>query len=210
MAEFHPLINIDINKSYCIRKYSSRKTQSEQEKLLRELSEDKTNWSGKVLTKIHEIIQAHSYEVPYDILEVHFNYVKSVNHEFKDKVENMNVNQIISEMKKALDSSKEYNAVNEVFLQSNIKYKSFNDIQMAHIILLLSDLSKISEELWVSITLQLKELANVILYFLPEDGHIILSKRNRIPNDKQSIINQYIDSMNELIDGTREVPNIIR
>lgn len=210
MPLFHPLINIDVNKSYCIRKYSGKKTPEEQAKLLRDLSEDKTNWSSKVINSIHDIIQKHSYEVPYDIVEPHFNSTKSLNYEFKDKVENMNASQIITEMKNSLDSSGDFNLIKEIFLQSSLKYKELDDIRMAHLILMLSDLAKLSEQVWVTVTLQIKELANTILYFLPEDGHIILSKRTRILESKKSVIESYIKSMNELIDGKREVPNVMR
>ena len=76
---------------------------------------------------------------------------------------------------------------------------------MAHLILLLSQLAKDSQKFWVSVTLQIKELGSSIFYFVPEDGHIRLSAKTNNPD-----ANKYIDLMNEIIDGKREVPNVKR
>lgn len=207
MSIFHPLINIDIDKSYCIRLNSGKKNQLEINKMLRNLSEDKTNWSTKILTTIHTIIEKNNYDVPYDLLEVRFNNVNSVNYEFKDKLTSLDSRELLKEVHTILDNNTD-NRVEDVFLQSNPKYnnadKGFNDIQMAQIILLLSELSKLSSTLWLHISLEIRELGKAIFYFVNEDGHIALSKRIKINNI--AIANSYIQTMNDIIDGKRDIP----
>lgn len=216
MAEFHPTINIEIDKGCCIRKYSGKKNQMEINKLLRELAEDKTNWSGNILTSLQSLIQRHNYEIPYDILEVRMSSVKSTNYNFnfsdENEIESIDPFKIKKEMKKILDNtiSDNSNSIDNVYLTLNkVQYHEFDDVHMAHLILLLSDLAKLNEKLWLHINLQIKELGNINMYFA-NDGHISISSRNNIPENLVSILNNYIKTMNDLIDGKRDIPGVIR
>lgn len=213
---FHPFITIEVNKSYLIRLNSGKKSQSEVNKMLRDLSEDKTHWSSKVMNAINTIINKNNYNIPRDFLEVRFNNIKSVNYEFKDKLESLNSKDIIKEMHNVLDNTN-VNNLDEVTIQTNPKYSSskdkdnnvingFDDIQMAQIILLLSELAKNSDTLWLSIIMKIKEIGKGMFYFINEDGHIDLSKRIKINDTK--LANEYIRLMNDIIDGKRTIPMI--
>lgn len=205
---FHPIINIEIDKSYAIRKYSEKLTPEKMIIKLRDISEDKLHWSKKVLDTVQNFIMHKALDIPYDLLEVHKTTINSVNYKFDTDIRQLNRNQIIETMKNELDSKDQQNTqITEVYLQNKDKYKEFDDIHMAYIILLLSHLAKYSNELWISVTLQIKELKSAILYFLNEDGHIVLSERSK--NINEFSIKDYINTMNELIDGKRQIPGVI-
>lgn len=205
MATYHPLVNIEINKGYCIRKYSN-KTPKEIANKVRELSEDKTNWSDNVMNTIQNIIQQYNYEVPYDIVEPHYNTTKTVNLTLDQAMDKYKRDELVAKMRetvKTIDEDSDANIVQEVYLQSNPKYSEMDDIRIAHLIMLLSKLAKEGKHLWISVYLTIKELKNNLLYFIPDNGRIKLS--NKTVNDDPAI-NDYINSLNELIDGKRELP----
>ena len=208
MAIFHPIINIEISKGYCMRKYNNEKF-DEISKRLRELSEDKTHWSDKVIAEMHNIIDAKTYDIPYDLVEPHYNTMQATTmtmdrNSYKkfETADSKTLKKLIADQ---MDNSKErMSTIQEVYLYSNPKYSEMDDIRLAHTILLLSEIAKNSNKLWVSVTMRIKELKNYILYFVSDDGHVRLSEKCR--DHKLSGIQDYIDSMNELIDGKREVP----
>ena len=204
---FHPIINIEIDKSYPIRKYSEKLSPEELIIKLRDISEDKLHWSKKVLDAIKSFIIEKALDIPYDLLEIHKVTSNSVNYKFNKDLRQLNKAQIIETMKNTLDSKDNQSTqTTEVYLQNKEVYKEFDDIHMAYIILILSHLAKYSNKLWVSVTLQIKELKSAILYFQNEDGHIVLSERSK--NINEFSIKDYIKSMNELIDGKREIPGV--
>ena len=204
---FHPIINVEIDKSYHIRKYSEKLSPEELITKLRDISEDKLHWSKKVLDAVKVFIIEKALDIPYDLLEVHRVTSNSINYKFNKDLRQLNKAQIIETMKNTLDSKDNQSTqTTEVYLQNKESYKEFDDIHMAYIILILSHLAKYSNKLWVSVTLQIKELKSAILYFQNEDGHIILSERSK--NINEFSIKDYIKSMNELIDGKREIPGV--
>lgn len=204
---FHPIINVEIDKSYPIRKYSEKLSPEELITKLRDISEDKLHWSKKVLDAVKVFIIEKALDIPYDLLEVHRVTSNSINYKFNKDLRQLNKAQIIETMKNTLDSKDNQSTqTTEVYLQNKESYKEFDDIHMAYIILILSHLAKYSNKLWVSVTLQIKELKSAILYFQNEDGHIILSERSK--NINEFSIKDYIKSMNELIDGKREIPGV--
>ena len=99
-----------------------------------------------------------------------------------------------------------------MYLGLNSKYQQFDDITMAQLIMLLSELSKDSKKLWITVTFRLKEIKDAIFHISNETGRVRLSER-AFPNlTKEDIMRlhskilPYIDSMNELIDGKRSLP----
>lgn len=208
MAIYHPTINIDVNKSYCIMEYRNKKIQ-EQHKKIKELAEDKTGWSTTVINTVKIIINDLHLDLPYDIIEPHLNTMKTVNYSLDRELSKYDKRELDKKVSNVIDYGVpgEENIVQtteEIYLSSNPKYSGFNDIRMAHIILLLSNLAKMSNILWVTVTLRMRELKNNVLYFINEDGHITLSEKTG--RDKDPGIQDYINSMNEIIDGKREVP----
>lgn len=208
MAIFHPIVNIEINKSYCLREYSNKKIH-EQRLKLKELSEDKTGWSIKVMNTIKIIINDLQLDLPDDIVESHINTLKTINYSLGKDISQFDKKELDKKVHDILDNNVpgEDNVVqttDEVYLSSNPKYTDYNDIRMAHLILLLSNLAKLSNILWVTVTMRIQELRNLVLYFISEDGHIRLSEKSA--QSKDTGIQDYIDSLNEIIDGKREVP----
>lgn len=204
---FHPIINIEIDKSYPIRKYSEKLSPEKMINKLRDISEDKLHWSKKILDAIQAFIIEKALDIPYDLLEIHRTTTNSVNYKFDRDIRQLNKAQIIETMKNELDSKDQQSTqTTEVYLQNKEKYKEFDDIHMAYIILILSHIAKYSDKLWVSVTLQIRELKSAILYFQNEDGHIVLSERSK--NISERSIRDYINSMNELIDGKRQIPGV--
>ena len=201
MSTYHPMITIEIAKSYCIQKYATKSTNEINTKI-RELSEDKTNWSKKVLDEVKKIIEENHYNLPIDIFEVHKNRAKVLKYQFDENVLK-NTNNIINAAHNELENDK--GTATEVInttLINNIKYSEFNDVEMAQLILLLSQLIKKADKLWVTISIIIKELGtNVTLYF-KNDGHIEVSKRSKMIFSN----NEYIKTLNDLIDKKREVP----
>ena len=208
MAIYHPTINIETNKSYCVMEYRDKEIRVQRQKL-KELSEDKTGWSDKVIKTVRIIIDDLHLDLPYDIIEPHFNTMKTVNYslekeltKYEKKALDKKVYNILDNAESADDATVQ--TTEEIYLASNPKYNGYNDIRMAHLILLLSNLAKMSKILWVTVTLRVQELKNNILYFMSENGRIVLSEKTG--GNKDSGIQDYIDSLNEIIDGKREVP----
>ena len=216
MGFYHPIINIDINKAYIIRKYNDKPPEIVSTKV-RELSEDKTGWSNKVLFAITKIIHTNDYNLPDDLFIVLNNSTKTMNVNLDKPMEQYKRDELINKMRMKLDpanNKEEDNAasINEVYLGLNSKYQQFDDIGMAQIILLLSKLAMDSKKLWVTITFRLVEIKDAIFHINNETGKVRLSER-AFPNlSKEDIMRAhnktlpYIDSMNELISGARSLP----
>lgn len=217
MANFHPIINIDIDKSYIIRKYSDKDPLFVSEKV-REVSEDKTSWSNKIVACINEIIDEEKYTIPKDFVLLYSNETKALNYSFERPMKEYTNEEIIQKMREQLDNTdkdSDVMAIEEVYMALNQKYETFNDIEMAQIIMVLSKLAKESDKLWVSITMKIKEISGALFYFMNENGHIRLSERS-LPNmQKEEIMRQsgniipYIDHMNAIIDGKIAIPNSV-
>lgn len=217
MANFHPIINIDIDKSYIIRKYSDKDPLFVSEKV-REVSEDKTSWSNKIVARINEIIDEEKYTIPKDFVLLYSNETKALNYSFERPMKEYTNEEIIQKMREQLDNTdkdSDVMAIEEVYMALNQKYETFNDIEMAQIIMVLSKLAKESDKLWVSITMKIKEISGALFYFMNENGHIRLSERS-LPNmQKEEIMRQsgniipYIDHMNAIIDGKIAIPNSV-
>lgn len=217
MANFHPIINIDIDKSYIIRKYSDKDPLFVSEKV-REVSEDKTSWSNKIVVRINEIIEEEKYTIPKDFVLLYSNETKALNYSFERPMKEYTNEEIIQKMREQLDNTdkdSDVMAIEEVYMALNQKYETFNDIEMAQIIMVLSKLAKESDKLWVSITMKIKEISGALFYFMNENGHIRLSERS-LPNmQKEEIMRQsgniipYIDHMNAIIDGKIAIPNSV-
>ena len=131
---FHPIINIEIDKSYPIRKYSEKLTPEKMINKLRDISEDKLHWSKKILDAIQVFIIEKALDIPYDLLEIHRTTTNSVNYKFDRDIRQLNKAQIIETMKNELDSKDQQSTqTTEVYLQNKEKYKEFDDIHMAYI-----------------------------------------------------------------------------
>lgn len=211
---YHPVVNIDIDKGRYIRKYEHKAISFINQKL-EEVITDSTNWTGKIIDTVDMIINKHNLDkLEPDILIKLFNSSKAMRAEFSNDLSSMNINDINNFMKKKLDSVNdpdEIAATNEVYLGLDNKYAEVEDITMAQIIILLSKLAMLSDKLYVSITLQMKEFPHAIFYFKPDDGNIMLSARsfNRAARAiEHPELDNYIKAMNDLINGNRSIPGV--
>nr|DAE85024.1 MAG TPA: hypothetical protein [Caudoviricetes sp.] len=216
MGNYHPIINIDINKSYIIRAYNDKPAEYVADKV-RELSEDKTGWSNKVMFAVSKIIHCNGYNLPDDLFIVLNNSTKTMNISLDKPMQDYKRDELIEKMRATLDKLPDDEddtaaSIYEVYLGLNGKYQVFDDITMAQLILLLSELSKESKKLWITITFRLKEIKDAIFHISNENGKVRLSERAYPNLSKEDIMRlhskiiPYIDSMNELIDGTRSLP----
>ena len=215
MGVYHPIINIDINKGYLIREHNNEPAEYIADKI-RELSEDKTGWSNKVMFAISKIIHTNGYRLPDDLFIVLDNSTKTMNISLDRPMQEYKREELIDKMRTTLDSVNNQNdkaaSITEVYLGLNSKYQQFDDITMAQLIMLLSELSKDSKKLWITVTFRLKEIKDAIFHISNETGRVRLSER-AFPNlTKEDIMRlhskilPYIDSMNELINGKRSLP----
>ena len=200
MAEFHPIITIDIAKGYCIQKYSTKSAEVINKKI-RELSEDKTNWSEKVLNEIHKIIDENNFNIPSDIMEVHKNRAKILKYKFDDNLIKSGKNVILNAAHQQLQVN-DPDATEVIDTSLINKYNKFNDVEMAQIIVLLSKLIKQASTLWITISFTIKELGTEVIFYFKNDGHIAVSKRSKMKLQNTN----YIDALNDIIDGKREIP----
>ena len=215
MGVYHPIINIDINKGYLIREHNNEPAEYIADEI-RKLSEDKTGWSNKVMFAISKIIHTNGYRLPDDLFIVLDNSTKTMNISLDRPMQEYKREELIDKMRATLDSVNNENdkaaSITEVYLGLNSKYQQFDDITMAQLIMLLSELSKDSKKLWITVTFRLKEIKDAIFHISNETGRVRLSER-AFPNlTKEDIMRlhskilPYIDSMNELIDGKRSLP----
>ena len=215
MGVYHPIINIDINKGYLIREHNNEPAEYIADEI-RKLSEDKTGWSNKVMFAISKIIHTNGYRLPDDLFIVLDNSTKTMNISLDRPMQEYKREELIDKMRTTLDSVNNENdkaaSITEVYLGLNSKYQQFDDITMAQLIMLLSELSKDSKKLWITVTFRLKEIKDAIFHISNETGRVRLSER-AFPNlTKEDIMRlhskilPYIDSMNELIDGKRSLP----
>lgn len=215
MGVYHPIINIDINKGYLIREHNNEPAEYIADEI-RKLSEDKTGWSNKVMFAISKIIHTNGYRLPDDLFIVLDNSTKTINISLDRPMQEYKREELIDKMRATLDSINNENdkaaSITEVYLGLNSKYQQFDDITMAQLIMLLSELSKDSKKLWITVTFRLKEIKDAIFHISNETGRVRLSER-AFPNlTKEDIMRlhskilPYIDSMNELIDGKRSLP----
>lgn len=215
MGVYHPIINIDINKGYLIREHNNEPAEYIADEI-RKLSEDKTGWSNKVIFAIGKIIHTNGYRLPDDLFIVLDNSTKTMNISLDRPMQEYKREELIDKMRATLDSVNNENdkaaSITEVYLGLNSKYQQFDDITMAQLIMLLSELSKDSKKLWITVTFRLKEIKDAIFHISNETGKVRLSER-AFPNlTKEDIMRlhskilPYIDSMNELIDGKRSLP----
>ena len=179
MGNYHPIINIDINKGYIIRAYNDKPAEYVADKV-RELSEDKTGWSNKVMFAVSKIIHCNEYNLPDDLFIVLNNSTKTMNISLDRPMQDYKRDELIEKMRTTLDKLPDDEddtaaSIYEVYLGLNGKYQVFDDITMAQLILLLS-----------------------------ERAYPNLSKEDIMRLHSKII--PYIDSMNELIDGTRLLP----
>lgn len=200
---YHPLITIEVEKSYCIQKNATKSTSQINNKI-RELSEDIDNkWSSKILNRIKELIDANHFNLPYDLLEVHKSKSKIMKYQFSEEALKNKNGIMISAHQQLESGSQDITEVVDTSLINNIKYPEYDDVQMAQLILLLSKLSKESDKLWINISIIIKELGSqVSFYFKTDNGHIEVSKRSKMNFSN----NDYINTMNDIIDGKREIP----
>lgn len=216
MALFHPAVTIDINKSYCIVKYQTKSPEFINDKL-RELSNDDTNWSSKVIYKAQEIMRLKKLKFDSDVLIPLRNSSKTTLYQLEKPMDQYTNSELKDKMRNILDSSNiDSNSnnsntasdTNEIYIGLNSKYKELDDIMMAQLIILLSNIAKDSKRLWVSIILQMEEFKGALFYFLPEVGKITLSERSFDRNKKSKFeyLKDYINAMNDLIEGRRELP----
>ena len=204
---YHPRIMIEIDKSYPIRKYQEKLDPQRLRSKLRDISEDKLKWSQKILDSLRSIIIEKTLDLPYDLLEVHKNVSNSINYQFQKPIEYLSKAEVNRIMKNELDSEEEQSTrITETYLQNKEQYNEFDDVHMAQLIILLSELAKHGNTLWTTITMQITELKSSLLNFINEDGHIRLSERSKIRIG--SGIESYIQSMNELIDKKRPIPGV--
>jgi len=215
MGVYHPIINIDINKGYLIREHNNEPAEYIADEI-RKLSEDKTGWSNKVIFAISKIIHTNGYRLPDDLFIVLDNSTKTMNISLDRPMQEYKREELIDKMRTTLDSVNNENdkaaSITEVYLGLNSKYQQFDDITMAQLIMLLSEISKDSKKLWITVTFRLKEIKDAIFHISNETGRVRLSER-AFPNlTKEDIMRlhskilPYIDSMNELIDGKRSLP----
>lgn len=215
MGVYHPIINIDINKGYLIREHNNDPAEYIADEI-RKLSEDKTGWSNKVIFAISKIIHTNGYRLPDDLFIVLDNSTKTMNISLDRPMQEYKREELIDKMRATLDSVNNENdkaaSITEVYLGLNSKYQQFDDITMAQLIMLLSEISKDSKKLWITVTFRLKEIKDAIFHISNETGRVRLSER-AFPNlTKEDIMRlhskilPYIDSMNELIDGKRSLP----
>ena len=215
MGVYHPIINIDINKGYLIREHNNETAEYIADEM-RKLSADKTGWSNKVMFAISKIIHTNGYRLPDDLFIVLDNSTKTMNISLDRPMQEYKREELIDKMRATLDSVNNENdkaaSITEVYLGLNSKYQQFDDITMAQLIMLLSELSKDSKKLWITVTFRLKEIKDAIFHISNETGRVRLSER-AFPNlTKEDIMRlhskilPYIDSMNELIDGKRSLP----
>lgn len=215
MGVYHPIINIDVNKGYLIREHNNEPAEYIADEI-RKLSEDKTGWSNKVMFAISKIIHTNGYRLPDDLFIVLDNSAKTMNISLDRPMQEYKREELIDKMRATLDSVNNENdkaaSITEVYLGLNSKYQQFDDITMAQLIMLLSELSKDSKKLWITVTFRLKEIKDAIFHISNETGRVRLSER-AFPNlTKEDIMRlhskilPYIDSMNELIDGKRSLP----
>lgn len=215
MGVYHPIINIDINKGYLIREHNNEPAEYIADEI-RKLSEDKTGWSNKVMFAISKIIHTNGYRLPDDLFIVLDNSTKTMNISLDRPMQEYKREELIDKMRTTLDSVNNENdkaaSITEVYLGLNSKYQQFDDITMAQLIMLLSELSKDSKKLWITVTFRLKEIKDAIFHISNETGRVRLSERafpNLTKEDIMRLHNKilpYIDSMNELIDGKRSLP----
>jgi len=215
MGVYHPIINIDINKGYLIREHNNEPAEYIADEI-RKLSEDKTGWSNNVIFAISKIIHTNGYRLPDDLFIVLDNSTKTMNISLDRPMQEYKREELIDKMRTTLDSVNNENdkaaSITEVYLGLNSKYQQFDDITMAQLIMLLSEISKDSKKLWITVTFRLKEIKDAIFHISNETGRVRLSER-AFPNlTKEDIMRlhskilPYIDSMNELIDGKRSLP----
>lgn len=213
---YHPIVNVDIEKSYCISENEKKRTRRVPlEKKIKDLAEDKTNWSGKVLNFIAGTIEKKKLRLPPDILIKFFSASKTVTN-FMLEHDKMDYSRsdLAKIVRKRINEANIENDPNtvadskEVYLGMNPKHGELNDTQMAELLILLAEITKKAEDLWLSVNLEIAEMKGAIFYFSPGNGHVSLSARsfNRHRENAPESVNNYIARINEIVDGKVDIP----
>lgn len=210
--DYHVTVNVEIAKDLLIQSLSKLKSSKINEKL-REISENKTDWSGKVLNYVKEIIEKKRLGKLYDTVLVpvftsskivtNYQLEKPLN-EYADGELSMKIRERINS---ADDKDSDTSKTDRISLTLDGEKKTWNDIELAQLIILLSELAKNSRKLFCAISFQIGEFPGAIFYVL-SDGHIALSERsyNRNKQFATSSVLQSLGFMNAIIDGKREIP----
>ena len=204
------IININLNKRFIIEKYSKMNRKPDYiRKKVRDISEDKTNWFTTVINRIRELIAKNDYRLNPEMFAPAFlltNEVTDIDKKTFDGMANQERNSAVKQM---LDDNTD-NQVRDVYIAVIDRYTTVNDEQLGFIVLLLSDLAKEADTLWTMPILMIKQIGGAIFYFTTPNGKVVLSKRSfsniNVTPEINTIANNYIDGMNNLIDGKTSIP----
>ena len=213
---YHPVVNIDIEKSYCISENEKKRTRRVPiEKKIKDLAEDKTNWSGKVLDFIADTIEKKKLRLPSDILIKFFSASKTVtNFMLEHNKMDYSRSDLAKIVRKRINEANIENDPDtvadsrEVYLGINPKHNELDDTHMAELLILLSEIARKAEDLWLSVNLEIAEMKGAIFYFSPGNGHVSLSARsfNRNRGNAPEFVGKYIERINEIVDGKVDIP----
>jgi hypothetical protein len=195
----------------------------------------KVPWTDGVLTRIKELIHKHKYPLSLDLFKVNIATDKIL---AVDKVSTPGVadsyryNYTMDQVKKLLDSdtgpiegiAQDASIAREVLTNVSIvldtvKYPALSNIEIAHLISLLSDLCKDSDSYFVTANFTIRSTGKILFYINSITGKVCISEKafgaSKYSSDKE-VVNQYLAAksaanvyasrLNDIIAGKVEIP----
>ena len=211
--DYHVTVNIDIAKDLLIQSLSKLKSTKINEKL-REVSSNKTGWSDKIISYVEEIVKdkrlgrlnKNIFTTVFTTSKIVTNYqLEKPLNEYAQGELSMKIRERINSVDENDTDSAKSDCISIVLDCEN--KKTWDDIELAQLIILLSELAKKSRKLFCAVSFHIGEFPGAIFYVMA-DGHIALSERSYNRN-KQAATQSALQSlgfMNAIIDGKREVP----
>ena len=212
---YHVSVNIDIAKNLFMQSLSKLKPTVVNKKL-KELSSNKTNWSGKIIEYADKIIESKAlYKLMgKDVLVPIFTTSKIVsNYRLEKPLNNYSDSELSMKVRERINSVNENDNDasdnSSISLTLDSENKEVDDIELAQLIVLMSELVKNRKKLLCSISFNINEF-NGAVFYITSDGHVGLSERsyNRSKQNVTSNVLQCIKFMNDIIDRKREIPKL--